>query len=100
MPHPPLAPKTHNNNIPSEFPSPGVTTKHAITLDQSCAKYNISASDSEKLAVLEYVPVNCIVELLTDTDYEKVGFGVLGWRTFLSHHCKFCSSIVAGTWPE
>ncbi|KIJ08667.1 hypothetical protein PAXINDRAFT_158073 [Paxillus involutus ATCC 200175] len=95
---PPTLPHPGNNTMPSEFLSPGITTKHKVALETFCQKSMISSSDADKLALLGYVPGNHIVELLGDRDWQAVGFTVVAWHTFLSHHHKFCTAIIAGTW--
>ncbi|KAG1718499.1 hypothetical protein EDB19DRAFT_1983441 [Suillus lakei] len=93
---PPAAPSAQLSS--SEYPSPGVITKHSVTLESFCSKFLVSPSDSEKLTKLGYSPGNHVVESLVETDWISVGFTVLGWHTFLSHHHKFCDAIIAGTW--
>ncbi|KAG2157039.1 hypothetical protein DEU56DRAFT_750243 [Suillus clintonianus] len=94
----PQAPAPASVTEPESYPSPGVTMKHSVTLEAFCARYLISSADSEKLSQLEYRPGNRIVESLTTGDWQLAGFTVLSWRTFLSHHRKFCDAIIAGTW--
>ncbi|KAG1731085.1 uncharacterized protein EDB91DRAFT_1252337 [Suillus paluster] len=77
---PPAAPSAQPS--PLEYPSPGVTTKHSVMLESFCSKFLVSPSDSKKLKA----------------DWISVGFTVLGWCTFLSHHRKFCDAIITGTW--
>ncbi|KAG1860248.1 hypothetical protein DFJ58DRAFT_874432 [Suillus subalutaceus] len=100
-PHPssaPLVPAPATGSVTDLYPSPGITTKCSVTLEAFCAKFVVSASDSEKLSKLGYNPGNRIVESLTMGDWQSVGFTLLSWRTFLSHHRKFCDTIIAGTW--
>ncbi|KAG2046966.1 hypothetical protein BDR06DRAFT_1014271 [Suillus hirtellus] len=100
QPHPssaPLVPAPETGSATDSYPSRGITTKHSVMLDAFCAKFVVSASDSEKLSELGYNPGNRIVESLTMGDWQSVGFTLLSWRTFLSHHRKFCDSIIAGT---
>jgi hypothetical protein len=69
-----------------------------VPLEKFCLKYKISAADQAKLEKLEYVPGNCVVESLGDADGQSAGFSVLGWRTFLAAHKKFCRAVKDGTW--
>ncbi|KAJ8584983.1 hypothetical protein M405DRAFT_844819 [Rhizopogon salebrosus TDB-379] len=94
----PQAAAPATSTVSDSYPSPGITMKHSVTLEAFCTRYLISAADSEKLSKLEYNPGNRIVETLTVADWQSAGFTVLSWRTFLSHHRKFCDAIIAGTW--
>ncbi|KAG2365650.1 hypothetical protein BDR07DRAFT_1481100 [Suillus spraguei] len=99
--HPPAAPALPPVTAPvtnDSYPSPGISTKHSVTLEAFCAKFLISGSDSVKLSKLGYNPGNHIVESLTTDDWQSVGFTILSWRMFLSYHRKFCNAIIAGTW--
>ncbi|KAG2039024.1 hypothetical protein BDR03DRAFT_981269 [Suillus americanus] len=70
-PHPPsapLVPAPATGSVTDSYPSPGITTKHSVTLEAFCAKFVVSASDSEKLSKLGYNPGSRIVESLTMAD--------------------------------
>jgi hypothetical protein len=85
-----------SNDPPSTFSSPGV--RHEVPIETFCTKYNISATDKAKLEILEYKPGNRIVESLADSDWLSAGFSVLGWRSFIAAHRRFCAAIKDGTW--
>ncbi|KIK98742.1 hypothetical protein PAXRUDRAFT_133512 [Paxillus rubicundulus Ve08.2h10] len=54
--------------MPSEFPSPGITTKHKVTLKTFCQKSMIPSSGTDKLSLLGHCPGNHIIESLGDRD--------------------------------
>lgn len=83
---------------PSPAPSPGVATKTKVTLEQFCARYQISATDHEKMQLLEYMPSNRAVEHLAKEDWKEVKFSTLGWQAFLSNHQRFLRDVKHGAW--
>ncbi|KAF9245011.1 hypothetical protein BU15DRAFT_59174 [Melanogaster broomeanus] len=86
------------HNPPSPMSSPSATTSHHVTLETFCTRYMISTKDSERLAALEYMPGNRLVEHLSEADWKAAGFSILGWRGFLYAHGKFCKAIRDGSW--
>ncbi|KIK80251.1 hypothetical protein PAXRUDRAFT_159133 [Paxillus rubicundulus Ve08.2h10] len=59
---PPTLPQPGNNMTPSEFLSPGITTKHKVTLKTFCQNSIISSFNVDKLTLLGYVAGNYIIE--------------------------------------
>jgi hypothetical protein len=88
-------PMAQNN---SPFSSPGQALRLRVALEGFCARYDISKSDEEKLAMLEYKPGNNAVLKLERADWKEVGFTSLGWQAFLDAHKRFIRDVRAGMW--
>ena len=69
--------------------SPGVALRLHVPLADFCAWYEISKSDEEKLALLEYKPGNQEILKLEAEDWKGVKFTKLGWTVVLQAHKKF-----------
>lgn len=86
------------NNSP--FSSPGQALRLRVPPEDFCARYEISKSDEEKLAMLEYKPGNNAVLKLERADWKEVGFTTLGWQAFLDAHKCFIRDVRAGNWDH
>ena len=110
-PHPPGAP-LHGSQGPnyyfpgpvaqnnSPFSSPGQALRLRVPLEDFSGRYEISKSDEEKLAMLEYKPGNNAVLKLERADWKEVGFTSLGWQAFLDAHKRFIRDVRAGIWDH
>lgn len=93
----PPGPIAQNN---SPFSSPGQALRLRVPPEKFCAHYEISKSDEEKLAMLEYKPGNNAVLKLERADWKEVGFTTLGWQAFLDAHKRFIRDVRAGIWDH
>jgi hypothetical protein len=111
LPYPPFTnyPALPYGQQPGAFPawlpakdsptsSPATALKLGVPLSEFCARYNISKSDENKLALLEYKPGNNDVTTLTSEDWKGVQFSVLGWKAFLIAHKQFIRDVRDGSW--
>ena len=87
-------------NTNSPFSSPGRALRLHVLPEDFCARYEISKSDEEKLALLEYKPGNNAVLKLERADWKEVGFTSLGWQAFLDAHKRFIRDVRAGVWDH
>ena len=78
--------------------SPATALQIGVPLAEFCARYKISESDREKLALLEYKPGNNAVTTLTPEDWKEVKFSALGWKAFISAHKQFIHDVKDGSW--
>ena len=91
---------SQNTTSNSPFLSPGQALCLCVSPEDFCARYNISKSDEEKLAMLEYKPGNNAVLKLKRADWKEVGFTLLGWKAFLDAHKCFIRDVRAGIWDQ
>jgi hypothetical protein len=84
--------------IDSPAGSPCTALQLRIPLSDFCLRYEISKSDEDKLALLEYKPGNEAVLSLTDDDWKEVKFTKLGWKAFISAHKRFIRDVKGGLW--
>ncbi|KAF9470295.1 hypothetical protein BDN70DRAFT_889159 [Pholiota conissans] len=82
----------------SPVSSPGMNSKLRVPLSDFCARYEISKTDEEKLALLEYKPGNNAVLILAPEDWKEVKFTTLGWKAFIDAHKQFLRDIKDGSW--
>jgi len=82
----------------SPAPSPATALHLGVPLADFCARYKISKSDEEKLALLEYKPGNNAVTTLGIEDWKEVKFTTLGWKGFLTAHKQFIHDVKNGSW--
>lgn len=78
--------------------SPCTALQLRVPLADFCLRYEISKSDEDKLALLEYKPGNDVVLSLNDDDWKEVKFTKLGWKAFISAHKRFIRDVKAGLW--
>ena len=84
---------------PSASTSPRkVVLSHAVSLQEFATFYNISATDMEKLAKLDYEAGDCGVVKLKPEDWKEVGFTPLSWGRFLDKYNQFLNDVKNSQW--
>jgi hypothetical protein len=73
--------------------SPATALQLGVLLAEFCARYKVSKSDEEKLALLEYKSGNNAMSTLTAEDWKEVKSTTLGWKAFIAAHKQFIRDV-------